>query len=242
MKKFLLLAVIMSCVSLSAAAQDDWNLCYPEKMVRKKFFNISYVYEKLRPTDSSLGLDDVFDETTDIADGKIEGLKNNWGVSITRGRTYMFHKKPIARLLSIGLDLSFCDLTYSNYTMEEIWDDGSEGYDDYYDSTSESVDMHKAEYAFLVGPSLTITPGSSLTVVAYARYAPSFSCIYTDSSFYGNYATVFNVGASLTWKSIGAGIEARMGSCNYKSLSGGGDSMSSKLKSSGFRAYVQIRW
>lgn len=242
MKKSLLLVSAMLCVCFSAAAQDDSGVDRPDKMVRKKFFNISYVADKIKPTDGSLDLGDIMDETSGIVDGKNEGLKNNWGLSLTRGRTYMLHKKPIARLLSIGLDVSFCDLTYSNYTMEGMdLDDGSEGYDETYGS-SESVDMHKAEYAFLVGPSITITPGKSLTVAAYARYAPSFSCIYVDDSFYGNYATFFNVGASLTWKKIGVGIEARMGSCKYKNFAGGDDFMASKLKTSGFRAFLQFRW
>lgn len=242
MKKFLLLVSVMLCVSLSAAAQDVQRVERLDRLVRKKFFNISYVSDKIKPTDGSLDLGDIMDETSGIVDGKNEGLKNNWGLSITRGRTYMLHKKPIARLLSIGLDVSFCDLTYSNYTMEGMdWGDGSEDYDETYGS-SESVDMHKAEYAFLVGPSITITPGKSLTVAAYARYAPSFSCIYVDNSFYGNYATVFNVGASLTWKKIGVGIEARMGSCKYKNFAGGDDFMASKLKTSGFRAFLQFRW
>lgn len=242
MKKFLLLVSVMLCVSLSAAAQDVQRVERLDRLVRKKFFNISYVSDKIKPTDGSLDLGDIMDETSGIVDGKNEGLKNNWGLSITRGRTYMLHMKPIARLLSIGLDVSFCDLTYSNYTMEGMdWGDGSEDYDETYGS-SESVDMHKAEYAFLVGPSITITPGKSLTVAAYARYAPSFSCIYVDNSFYGNYATVFNVGASLTWKKIGVGIEARMGSCKYKNFAGGDDFMASKLKTSGFRAFLQFRW
>lgn len=70
MKKFLLLVSVMLCVCFSAAAQDDSGVDRPDKMVRKKFFNISYVADKIKPTDGSLDLGDIMDETSGIVDGK----------------------------------------------------------------------------------------------------------------------------------------------------------------------------
>ena len=41
---------------------------------------------------------------------------------------------------------------------------------------------------------------------------------------------------------IGVGIEARLGSCTYKTFSGDLDFSASKIKTSGFRAFIQFRW
>lgn len=111
MKKFAIL-LLMSCFALTAAAQEETAEAENMKNVRKKFFNISYLSDKIKVGDFSFN--DIFDETQDIADSKNIGLKNNWGVSLTRGRSYMLHKKPIARLISIGIDASFFDVSYAN--------------------------------------------------------------------------------------------------------------------------------
>lgn len=256
MKKILLLLAFAG-IGLSVSAQESAD---EPKKVRSKFFNINYVYEKIKPTDSSFDFSDIGDEVGGIANDKIEGLKNNWGISLTRGRSYMLHKKPIARLISIGIDASFFDVTYSNYTFDpakfggssvagdesiegveipEIVEDAStEGED----TSTGSFDLHKMEYSFQVGPSITITPGQDFTIAAYARFAPTFAAYYAEKSFGGNYASMFITGASITYRKVGFGIEARMGSCKYKNFSGDLDLSGTKIKSSGFRAYLQLRW
>lgn len=156
----------------------------------------------------------------------------------------MLHKKPIARLISIGIDASFFDVSYSNYTASfndlGASDMGLEDLEDY--DLAKKMDFHKMEYSFQVGPSITITPGKKLTVAAYFRYAPTFSCLYVDETFAGNYATMFVTGASVAYGKMGVGIEARLGNCTYKTFSGDLDFSASKIKTSGFRAFIQFRW
>lgn len=118
MKKFAIL-LLMSCFALTAAAQDETAEAENVKNVRKKFFNISYLSDKIKVGDFSFNFNEISDEIQDIADSKNIGLKNNWGISLTRGRSYMLHKKPIARLISIGIDASFFDVSYANYTCDE---------------------------------------------------------------------------------------------------------------------------
>ena len=115
MKKFAIL-LLMSCFALTAAAQDETAEAENVKNVRKKFFNISYLSDKIKFSEGNIGLNNAFDEVEGIANDKNIGIKNNWGISLTRGRSYMLHKKPIARLISIGIDASFFDVSYSNYT------------------------------------------------------------------------------------------------------------------------------
>ena len=252
MKKFFFFLVFAG-LGVTALAQESAD---EPKKVRSKFFNINYVYEKIKPTDSSFGLGDISDEVGGIANDKVEGLKNNGGISLTRGRSYMLHKKPIARLISIGLDASFFDVTYSNYTFDAAKFGGSlvagdesgdlsetpEIPEDVSEEGGENFDFHKMEYSFQIGPSITITPGRDLTIAAYARFAPTFAAYYAESSFGGNYASMFVTGASIAYRKVGFGIEARMGSCKYKCFSGDLDLSGTKIKSSGFRAYLQFRW
>ena len=246
MKKFAIL-LLMSCFALTAAAQDETAEAENVKNVRKKFFNISYLSDKIKFSEGNIGLNNAFDEVEGIANDKNIGIKNNWGISLTRGRSYMLHKKPIARLISIGIDASFFDVSYSNYTAS-FNDLGASDLDlgeleDFdADDLSDKMDFHKMEYSFQVGPSITITPGQKLTVAAYFRYAPTFSCLYVDETFAGNYASMFVTGASVAYGKIGVGIEARLGSCTYKTFSGDLDFSASKIKTSGFRAFIQFRW
>ena len=241
MKKFALL-LIFSCFALAASAQEgEATDVKTTKNIRKKFFNISYLSEKFKEGGISFG--DMFDEAGDIANDNTSGLKNNWGVSLTRGRTYGLHRKPIARLITIGIDASFFDLSYSNYTMDlNFSDDLKDKLEENDYDISDKFDLHKVDYSLQVGPSVTITPGKKLTVAVYARYAPTFSMLIAEGGFNGNYASLFTTGASVAWGRLGVGVEARMGSCKYKNFSGDLDFSGSKFKTSGFRAFLQFRW
>lgn len=247
MKRFFLLVLVL-CTAATAAAQEynDFFTFRPDKKVRKNSLNISYVSDKISPTDKNLSLGDVAGETGDIIDGAVDGVKNNWGVSLTYVHTYMLHRKPIARMLGFGLDVSFADVSYANYTIDDMERWGMIDPDDFdtmHDPTQfQNVALHKIEYSLQVGPSVTLTPGKNFTFAAYARYAPTFSGVYINYDFYGNYASMFNLGVSASWRNIGLGIESRMGSCRYKDFTGGDELMPSKLKTSGFRAFLQIRW
>lgn len=233
MKKFFLLALLAGFV-LPAAAQTE-----NPKVIRKKFFNISYISDKIKPSVKDLELGDLGDEIENIINDDIKGLRNNWGIALTSGRTYSLHGKPIARLVTIGIDASFFDLSYSNYSVG--WDVN----DSYLEEGGELLEqhkLHKMEYSLQVGPSVTITPGQDLTVAAYVRFAPSFTAYYVDKSMGGNYMSMLVTGASVNFRTVGAGIEARLGSCKYKNFKGDLDLSGMKIKTSGFRVYLQLRW
>lgn len=96
-----------------------------------------------------------------------------------------------------------------------------------------------------VGPSLTITPVKKLNIVGYFRYTPTFSGIYANDEFSGNYASMFVGGASLSYGVIGLGIESRFGYCKYNAFSFEEDVEDAdkvKTKFSGFRAYISFRF
>ncbi len=228
---FFIAAILFSAGSAFAQKSDSTSL-QPDKRVRKKFFNISYSSAKLSPK-GELVMEDYDGEPIPL-DEKYIGMKSNWGVSIVRGRTYMFHRKPIARIINIGLDVSLLDLNYHQYSVDYI--------DTEDPSYTETLQLHKIDYGWQVGPSITLTPGRKFSIAAYFRYAPTFSSIYYEDSYMGNYSTQFRTGASFAYGVIGFGFEASFGDCKYKNFTGDLDLSSAKIKSSGYRVYLQFRW
>ncbi len=234
MKKLLLLTLSLLIAATSFAQETEATNDKPEKRFRKKFFNISYSSSELSPK-SDILIDDGMGEMVPLVDANFK-LKSDWGVSIVRGRTYRLHRKPLANLVNIGIDVSFLDLNYSQFTMNAVPSNNSP-------SDSEgSTKIHKIDYGWQVGPSISLTPGRRFTITAYFRYAPTFSSIYVDDSYMGNYSTQFRTGASFSYGVIGLGMEASFGDCKYKNFVGDLDLGDTKIKSSGYRVYLQFRW
>ena len=245
----LLLFVSVPCIYASNTGTDDLSdeNGKPDKVVRKKFFNFSYLSDKIRLSDGNFDLRDlggVFDEAGDIVNDNVAGVRNNYGFSLTRGRTFMFHNKPIARLVSIGLDAVFFDVSYSNYTVVPASLGVTvPGENESISTILEERTLNKMEYSLQVGPSVTITPGQKLTIEAYFRYAPTFSVLLSNPdgfSAMGNYATMFVTGGMVSWGIIGVGAEYRFGDCSYNNFTGALQDFSAKT--SGFRAYITLRF
>lgn len=194
---------------------------------RTKYRNISYSMQTLSSRVDNVNLNE----------------KNNFGAAFTTGRTYFVHKTPILGMIRFGVDATWFDINYNNYSVLQ-----TEHFDD---ETSSIVEkgIHQAEISVHTGPSVTINPISKLNVHLYFRYAPTFSGLYQNGSFLGNYASYFVTGGSVSYGVIGLGVEARFGSCNYNELFKLGDddgfltpSISGPLKTSGMRAYVSFRF
>lgn len=190
---------------------------------KKKYKNISFTTTTLRQNDGP-------------------DLKSNFGAAITIGRTFFLHKKPIANMLRFGIDATWFDLNYTNYKIEYLTDYEPEKYD-----------YHQAEISMQIGPSIVLNPVKKLNIHAYFRYAPTYSALVADEEFYGNYATLFVGGASVSYGAIGVGIESRFGKCTYKNFESDeyedehdyeyedeGNSLKTKLRS--WRAYITFRF
>ena len=127
---------------------------------RSKYFNLGYVKQSL-----------VFKDFGD------EKLKNDFGVSISWGKTYYLHKKPLLGMLKFGLDWSWVDLNYSKYTISESEEPGSGSVGDIMDETID-IGNHQLEYGMQVGPSITINPVHELKISLYFQLTPSYSMMY----------------------------------------------------------------
>lgn len=200
---------------------------------RNKFTNIGFSYSKFKQ------------------EGMPE-LKSDIGVNFTKGTTYFLHK-PIAHRLSFGIDAVWTDINYSNYKVIYI--------DPEYPEYPEKTTMHEVEIGVQVGPSVNFNIHRNSELHAYFRYAPSFSGFYNGDEFQAGFGNFFVGGASVSWKFIGAGIEARFGSSKYKQYLSLGDfgyddyedtyveeqeeeSGSDKVKTKfhGCRAYITFRF
>ena len=158
-------------------------------------------------------------------------LKSNYGATFTLGRTYYLHKIPIAKSFRFGIDATWLDVNYTNYRIKYIA----------YGDTGE-YNFHQGEFSLHVGPSIVFNPIGKMNVHGYFRFAPTFSVLYADDTFYGNYASFFVGGGALSYSSIGLGIESRFGKCDYKEFGRGEEGDILKTKFSGWRVYVTFRF
>lgn len=218
---------------------------------RAKYFNIGYIKQNLSETGG-----DEFK------------LKSEFGASISMGRTYYLHKKPLLGMIKIGLDWSWIDMSFAKYSTidlenslgtRSIWDgndyDEDEDYDEDLDLDLE-LGCFQLETGMSVGPSVTINPINHLKVNAYFHFTPSASMIFLDDNISASYASFFNIGAAVSYKFISIGVEKRWGSANYSSLSLDDIdleedldletdlflSSKKKMKTSGLRAYISFRY
>ena len=165
---------------------------------RAKYFNLSYVKQKLQLQ-----------------------YESDFGVAISRGRTYYLHKKPILKMIKFGIDWTQFDINYAKYG--KLTEDFSESTGDETFDVEESEDlelgMHQLDFGMHFGLSLTVNPVSHLKVNGYYRFAPTGSVILLDDDVSVQFVP-FNVfGGAVSYKVISVGVEARKGSAKYKNFS-----------------------
>jgi len=181
---------------------------------RKNYINLGYV------------------NTTMEQDGSLD-LNSNFGATFSIGRTFFLHKRPIGGVFRFGIDATWFDINYTNYKIKNITNEDTK-----------NNEYQQGEISMNVGPSITIKTVGKLTIHGYFRYAPSFSGLYNNDTFYGNYATFFVGGASISYCAIGLGIESRFGDCKYKEIGSSKEEVATnnKTKYNGWRAYLTFRF
>ncbi|MBR5333807.1 MAG: hypothetical protein IKV33_03620 [Alistipes sp.] len=191
---------------------------------RAGYFNVGFVQQTvIEDYTFSLMNDDVL-------------MKSDWGVSLTSGKTFYLHKKPLGGMVKFGLDWSWFDINVASSLAEAGYIPGPW-----------FMHMYQAEIGMQLGPSVTINPVHHLKASAYFRVAPSYSAIYEVEveCGYGNYATMYNAGATVAWKILSVGVEYRGGKCAYKSFDGDSyyvGTKEDKLKTRGVRFYFGFRF
>lgn len=134
-------------------------------------------------------------------------MKSDFAVNFTSGRTFYLHEDEIAGLIRFGIDGTWTDFTYAKYTRPLAVDGKNNDYK-----------FHQVDYALNVGPSVHINPIDDVFVHTYFRYAPAYSLFMGDKQIYGNYATYFVTGLSVSYNFIALGFEGRFGNCDYNNI------------------------
>ena len=217
---------------------------------RAKYFNIGYI------TNQTL---------TDKVDAEAE-WKSDFGVSLTFGKTYYLHKKPLLNMIKFGIDATWFELSYAKYSEPDVFAEGgsytrayndySSGYEDYYEEDFD-LGIHQIDASMHVGPSVTVNPVVDLKVAAYFHYVPTYSMVVIDDSFGHGYVSNFAFGASVAYKAISVGIEHRWAKkATYNGLSFDEEGMDYdapdfedviesdkwKMKSKSFRVFLSFRY
>lgn len=228
MKRILLLALAIVMGAGFAFAQEEEVKVkeYSNNRIwrnRAGYLNVGFVTQRVIEDLSFSDINDVM-------------MVSNWGVSLTSGKTYYLHKKPIADMVKIGLDWSWLDLNVVRYTTNYSLIPHDNNFEEY-----------QAEVGMQFGPSVTVNPVHHLKVSAYFRVTPSYSARYDTGREHGhgNYITMYNVGGAVAWKLLSLGVEYRGGKCAYKSFDGGYyefGSKDDKLKTRGVRFYFGFRF
>ena len=175
---------------------------------RSKYFNLGYDMQTL-----SVGGDS---SNSDI------------GASLSWGKTYYLHAKPILGMIKFGLDWSWFDLTYAQHKGVDT-PSASYGVDD----DDYNGDMYHLAIGMQFGPSVTINPVHHLKASLYFRVTPSYAMLGSDD-FYSGYSTYCNFGISVAWKVLSIGFEQRWGSIAYRN--------DSKMDDSTTRIYFGFRF
>ena len=166
-------------------------------------------------------------------------MKSDIEFNYTAGRTFYLHEEEIAGMVRFGIDGSWTDFTYARYTRTLPVNDRKKDYK-----------FNQFDYALNVGPSAHINPIDDLNVHVYVRYAPAYSLLSGDKQLYGNYATYFLTGLSVSYNFISLGFEGRFGNCYYNNLASAkrikqlkahpDNVLSERVKHRGWRVYVSL--
>lgn len=211
---------------------------------RNKYRNFGYNTAKMESDGKvPLGQKENGDEYS-----RILSFESDWGASITLGTNYRLHK-PIANIVSIGLDYTWFDLNVHHFKV----DCDEAGAERMYNSSDQNEDLfhympweqekYEGEFGMMLGPSLTIAPFimSRSNALAHLRFQVYYHIGYRlsvalirdkDNGHDENPDHYFSVfmcewghgvysafGINLSWKSIGFGYETNSGDIEYKSLS-----------------------
>ena len=166
-------------------------------------------------------------------------LKSDFAVNYTNGRIFYLHDEEVAGMVRFAIDGMWTDLTYAKYTRTLPVDGKKKDYK-----------FNQFDYALNIGPSAHIHPIDDVYVHTYFRYAPAYSLLTGDKQIYGNYATYFVTGFSVSYDFIALGFEGRFGNCNYNNIASAkrieqfmpnpDNVISKRVRHRGWRVYLSL--
>lgn len=166
-------------------------------------------------------------------------LKSDFAINYTNGRIFYLHDEEVAGMVRFAIDGTWTDFTYAKYTRTLP-----------VEGKNKSYKFNQFDYALNIGPSAHIEPIDDIIVHTYFRYAPAYSLLTGDKQIYGNYATYFVTGFSVSYDFIALGFEGRFGNCNYNNIASAKrieqfkpnpeNVLSERVKHRGWRVYLSF--
>lgn len=233
MNKFLLLLCVLAINVTGSMAQT---------LNKKHKASDTYTFDQMeynRIWKNSAGYLNIAYFNQTLENGILDNLKikSDWGTSISYGKTFYLHRKPIGKILKFGLDWTWMDINTAGYSIR-LYDE----YEGLCNSKS-----YQAEIGMQIGPSITINPIRHLKVGVYFRVTPCYSAYYDvdAETIWGSYSTFINIGTSIAWNVLSVGVEYRSGNAKYKELTNSREQLintSSILSTSAVRLYFGFRF
>lgn len=213
--------------------------------------------------------------TIERTDGEAMEWKTDYAISLQKGKTAYLHSRPLWGMVKFGIDYGYMDLSYAKLKLKSIGganssksagtrSTGSEGFDDIVsedpsgsitDMLGVDLGMHKFEYGWHVGPSVSVNPWDHLIIAAYFHAMPTFSGILENDEFSYGFGCATSAGISVAYKSIAIGVEGLWSKIKYKQTSfddeddsnsnddtGFFNTKNFKLKQKGPRFYISIKF
>ena len=236
MKKFFILIMALYCTAQSSFAQTSTTyeelenenqalkkeLAEKDKQLSEETLKEKYrnIWGKGRYTNIGYAISETSTEYSKE--------KAKFGISVTKGSSFLFPNKPLGGMVKVGFDINWADLNFAKYDKATITT--NIGGHDYREELTGLNRWNLLIGVFGIGPNVTVAPLSFLNNAAnalkasiYFHYQPTFGMYLNsgggESEAAYAYCNMFQFGGKITWKVIGVGIEGYWGSGKFKSLS-----------------------
>lgn len=129
---------------------------------RKKHFSLSYAKTEM----NGKGIE-MYNTSTQKYEAMDPSYTADWAVNLKRSHTYSFHKRPIADIVSLGLEFGFIDLSANHFKGDSTYKYNSSmlGEVTVEDDKKEEFqylpwgsEMYTFSYGMNLGPSITVAP------------------------------------------------------------------------------------
>lgn len=172
----------------------------------------------------------------------LDRYKADWAFGIKNGRSIYLHRRPIGRVLYVGLDYTWIDLMLNHYQAScdnaGYCFDSSQMLSEGGKVFPVNGSKYEMNYGMALGPSITLAPfvyvegANGLHHLKFNAYyhvgynVGMLSCMGDEDQDYDSqgqtsllfgHGLTMSYGASINWKCLGLGIEVRKAALKHKS-------------------------
>ena len=219
MRKFILIVTVLFSMVLRLDAQEQPEQPKPYKE-KSGYVNFGYAFQHFESKETGFLT-----------------LTSDYAASFTLGKTFYLHKTPIGKCIKFGIDWTFIDVNFANYTksfQKDYWVEKSR--------------LYHIDAGMQLGLSVTLNPVKGLNFNQYFRYAPSSSGLYNGrfKPYEYKYAGFYVAGLSISYKVISVGAEYRWGTAKYEFTTednfGYQETYNNKWTTKAVRMYISFRF